>query len=159
MIEQQGRVIAVTGTQAEVRLGGTSGCASCDAGKGCGAGVFGRLLKRQPVLLQLDNFINASPGQPVMVGISESLFLRLAARLYLFPLLAGVAGAAIGHYLAVIARWGPSVTDTITLLLGVAAGLSVLYAMGKGRKGLPSSAIVHLLRIADTEESTISFRG
>jgi sigma-E factor negative regulatory protein RseC len=159
MIEQQGRVVAVNDSLAEVRLGGTSGCTSCDAGKGCGAGVFGRLLKRRPVLLQLENTISARPGQPVMVGIPETLFLRLAARLYLFPLLAGVVGAAIGHYLAEAAQWGSSGTDAATLLVGVAAGLAALFATGKGMKEFPRSNIVHLLRIAVIEESLSSSRG
>ncbi|MEJ2385650.1 MAG: hypothetical protein P8Y54_14930 [Xanthomonadales bacterium] len=53
MIEQQGRVTGAAGSQVRVRLGGTSGCTTCDAGRGCGAGVFGRLLQRRPVELEL----------------------------------------------------------------------------------------------------------
>ena len=41
----------------QVRVGGQSGCAACDAGKGCGAGLFGKLLRRNPVELELVNEI------------------------------------------------------------------------------------------------------
>ena len=100
MIEQQGRIVAIANGRASVRLGGMSGCPSCDAGKGCGAGVFGRLLKRNPVELELENGIDAADGQAVMVGISEGIYLRLITRLYLLPLLAGLAGAAVAFYLS-----------------------------------------------------------
>ena len=92
MIEQQGRVVDATGARVRVRLGGTTGCTACDAGRGCGAGVFGRLLRRRPVELEFDNHVGAEPGQAVMVGLPESLFLALTLRLYLLPLLAGVLG-------------------------------------------------------------------
>jgi len=121
MIEQQGQVIAVSGHLASVRLGGNSGCPACDAGKGCGAGIFGRLLQRKPTVLDLENVIDARVGQPVVVGLPESVFLRLVFHLYLLPLLAGLAGAVIGHYLSVKNQSGPSVTDGIALLGAIVA--------------------------------------
>ena len=96
MIEQQGLIVAVSGGTASVRLGGKSACTACNAGKGCGAGIFGRLLKRKPVVLELKNGPGARVGQSVMVGLPETLFLRLVFKFYLFPLLAGLAGAASG---------------------------------------------------------------
>ena len=97
MIEQQGQVISVSGNLVSVRLGGNSGCVACDAGRGCGAGIFGRLLRRKPAVLDLDNAINARVGQPVVVGLPESVFLRLVFHLYMLPLLAGLAGAVLGQ--------------------------------------------------------------
>lgn len=153
MIEQQARVLDVRGDLAEVRLGGASGCARCDAGKGCGAGIFGRLLRRKPVSVMLSNTVSARPGQAVIVGIPEALFLNLVFRFYLFPLLTGVVGAAIGHYVAVAAQLGPSGTDAATLLAGLAAGLAVIFASGRAAREFPELSIVHLLRIAAYEES------
>lgn len=152
MIEQQGRVIAVNGSKAQVRLGGTTGCASCDAGKGCGAGVFGRLLKRKPVMLDLENTLNAAPGQPVMVGLPESLFLRLVARFYLAPLLAGVAGAAFGHYLSVQGQLGLTGSDMATLIFGLAFGAAAMVWIKKGSGEFPESTIVHLLRLIEIKK-------
>jgi sigma-E factor negative regulatory protein RseC len=145
--------VAVQGGSVDIRLGGTTGCASCDAGKGCGAGVFGRLLKRKPVVIRLENTVHARPGQPVMVGIPETLFLRLVTRLYLLPVLAGVAGSAAGYALASAASMGSAGLDAVTLLCGVAAGLAAIFSLGKTGGEFPASSIVHLLRVAATEES------
>ena len=150
MIEQQGKVVAVANGKASVRLGGNSGCASCDAGRGCGAGVFGGLLKRKPVILELENRVNAEQGQPVMVGIPEALFLRLIARLYLLPLLAAIAGAAIGYYLSILGGSSPVSSDMITLLGGLAGGATMIFWSRNGSSEFPESIVVHLLRIKET---------
>jgi len=150
MIEQQGKVVTVANGKACVRLGGTSGCSSCDAGRGCGAGVFGRLLKRKPIVLELENRVNAEQGQPVMVGIPEALFLRLIARLYLCPLLAAVAGAAFGYYLSRLGEAGLVSSDMITLLGGITGGAAVILWNRSGSREFPESFIVHLLRIIET---------
>lgn len=147
MIEQQGKVVAVLDGIARVRIGGTSGCAKCDAGKGCGAGVFGRLLKRKPVELEIENTLKASPGQAVIVGLPEPLFLSLVARLYLLPLVAGVAGAALGHYLAVQGGSGPAGSDLAALLSGLALGAVTLVWSKRGAREFSGSFIVHLLRL------------
>ena len=150
MIEQQGRVVAVADGKAWVRLGGSSGCSSCDAGRGCGAGVFGRLLKRRPVDLELNNRVNAELGQPVMVGIPEALFLRLIARLYFLPLLAAIAGAAIGYYLSMLGGSSQVNSDMITLLGGLAGGAIMIFWSRNGSSEFPESIVVHLLRIKET---------
>jgi len=147
MIEQQGRIVAIANGRAKVRLGGMSGCPSCDAGKGCGAGVFGRLLKRNPVELELENGINAADGQAVMVGISEGIYLRLITRLYLLPLLAGLAGAAIAFYLSALMELGHAGSDAISLLGGLACGAATVLWNRKARMEFPEAFIVHLLRV------------
>jgi sigma-E factor negative regulatory protein RseC len=153
MIEQQGRVVAVKEGMAEIRLGGVTGCARCDAGQGCGAGVFGRLLKRRPVTISLDNTVNAAHGQPVMVGIPESLFLRFAARLYLYPLLAGIGGAAAGYYFSTLGNVGPVGADLITLAGGLTSGIVALKWSGKSESEFSGPFIVHLLRVIEFQET------
>lgn len=122
MIEQPALVIRVDGPDAWARVGAVSGCALCDAGKGCGAGVFGRLLRRRPVELRLPNAIGARAGDPVRVGIPEAVFVRLALLLYGLPIAAALAGAAIGHYLGTMAS--------------ASAGLLDLFAFAGGATGL-----------------------
>jgi sigma-E factor negative regulatory protein RseC len=153
MIEQQGRVVSVRGDLADVRLGGSSGCATCDAGKGCGAGIFGLLLRRRPMVVSLENTVGARPGQPVMVGMPETLFLGLVSRLYLLPLLAGTAGAIAGNYLASAAGLGAGATDAATFFGAAVAGLSVVLTRRNAAREFPASTIVHLLRVAAMEES------
>ena len=125
MIEQQGRVVAAVSERAVVRLGGTAGCPACDAGRGCGAGIFGRLLRRRPVDLTFDNHLQACAGQAVVVGLPEAWFLRLVTRFYLLPLLAGLVAAAFGHYLFSMFGAGTAVTDLATLVAAVLAGWCV----------------------------------
>lgn len=152
MIEQQGRVVSVADGTAEVCLGASAGCARCDSGRGCGAGIFGRLFKRKPVTISMENTAGARPGQSVMVGIPEALFLGLVARLYLIPLLSGVAGAVAGHYLSVLAGLGSAGSDAMTLLCACALGMAALMRTRTGRGEFSGSFIVHLLRVIETRE-------
>jgi len=145
--------VAVKDGLADVRLGGTTGCASCDAGKGCGAGVFGRLLKRKPVTVSLENTVDARQGQQVMVGIPETLFLRLVARLYLYPLLAGIGGAVGGYYFSATVNVGSVSTDLITLMSGLASGIAVLIWSGTGAREFSGTYIVHLLHVIEFQET------
>ena len=117
MIEQQARVIAQADGQLQVLIGGQSGCPACDAGRGCGAGLFGRLLRRRPLELSLPSREPYAVGQAVTVGLREPLFLRLIALLYLVPLLAGLAGAAAGLVIADRFEWPAGATD-LTILCG-----------------------------------------
>jgi sigma-E factor negative regulatory protein RseC len=153
MIEQQGEVIAADGEQVTVRMGGRSGCPACDEGRGCGAGVFGRLLMRRPVLLSLDNPVGASAGQAVVVGLPEAWFLGLVARFYLYPLLAGLVGGAFGHYVCRMLESGAAVTDLVTLLSALAAGTTVVRRNRRWSAKQPGSVEVRLLRVVSDKES------
>jgi sigma-E factor negative regulatory protein RseC len=152
MLEQQGQVVATAGRRAQVRLGGQSGCAACDAGRGCGAGVFGRLLRRRPVILEFDNHLDARCGQAVLIGVSEQWFLRLVTRFYLVPLLAALAGAAFGHYLSVKLQSGPAGRDFLSLAGAAAAGAVSLWRNRARPVGTPAAFAVHLLRVVDDTE-------
>lgn len=149
MIEQQGQVISASREIVSVRLGGTSGCPACDAGRGCGAGIFGRLLNRKPVVLDLSNGLDSRVGQAVIVGLPESLLLRLVLRLYLLPLLAGLAGAALGHYIAVRNNAVDGMVDGFALLGAVLAGAMALAWNRRQENEFPAGNAVHVLRRAD----------
>jgi positive regulator of sigma E activity len=153
MIEQQGEVVAAGDGQACVRLGGRSGCTACEAGRGCGAGVFGRLLRRRSVELSLDDHLGVSKGQAVMVGLPEAWFLRLVARFYLYPLIAALVAAAFGHYLGEVLGAGSTATDTVTLLTAVLGGAAIMWRNRERSGDFPGSAAVHLLRVVNNHES------
>jgi sigma-E factor negative regulatory protein RseC len=148
MIEQQGQAVSHADGKVTVRLGGKSGCAACQAGRGCGAGVFGKMLRRRAVELEFDNRVGARRGQAVIVGVPEVLFLALVMRFYLFPLLAGLAGAAIGHYLAGILGAGAVGSDLSALLAGLSGGAVALHRNRNRRAEFPPESTVHLLRVA-----------
>lgn len=142
-------MIGVDNGRVQVRLGAGSGCSACDAGKGCGAGIFGRLLKRKPVVLDFENALGAAPGQAVMVGLPESLYLSLTFRFYLYPLLAALAGAAAGHGLAHLAGAGGFSIDLAALTGALLAAFTVLSGTRRRQVEFSGDSTVHLLRIAD----------
>jgi hypothetical protein len=88
-----------------------------------------------------------------MVGLPEKLFLRLVFGFYLYPLLAGLAGAVFGHYVSVTFRVAPVTADGLVLLGGVLAGMTALVwkRQGHGRAAVdfPAKTAVYLLRIVD----------
>lgn len=149
MIEQQGLVVASSGGRAQVRLGGRSGCAACDAGRGCGAGIFGRLLRRRPVVLTLANALAVRQGQAVVVGLPESWFLTLLVRFYLYPLLAGLVGAMLGHYVSVKFEAATAVKDAAALFGAVLAGVAAVRHNRKWSTEFSDLVDVHLLRVVD----------
>lgn len=100
MIEQQGRIVRTEGGLAWVQVGALSGCAACDSGRGCGAGIFGRLVRRRPIELPLPGSPELSVGQAVVLGIAERAFLRMVMLLYGWPLMAGLAVAWLCHQIA-----------------------------------------------------------
>lgn len=147
MIEQQARVISQEGDLVRVRIGGQSGCTACDSGKGCGAGLFGKLLNRKPVELTIDNRIGAQIGQPVQLGLSEALFLKWVFRLYGWPLFAGLIGAMVGHKLAEIAGYGVTGLDLAALTGAVLAAGTVLIYWSKSTKPDINSSDIQMLDI------------
>ena len=153
MIEQQGEVVAAGDGQACVRLGGRSGCAACDAGRGCGAGVFGRLLRRRSVELSLADHLGVSKGQAVMVGLPEAWFLWLVARFYLYPLMAALVAAAFGHYLGEVFGVGSAASDAVTLVAAVLGGAAIMWWNRERSAESPGSAAVYLLRVVNNHES------
>lgn len=152
MISQQGKVVAIEGNRLLVEIGARSGCQACDAGKGCGAGVFGRLLKNRPVTVSVPQNDTAAPGDPVEVGIAEQAYLYLVLRLYAFPLLAGLIGAAagfaVGQWLEMQGGW----SDLLTLFAGLfSAGLVVLWNR-RGLREFPTQTAVHFVGAVSASE-------
>jgi sigma-E factor negative regulatory protein RseC len=151
LIEQQGKVVAVRDGRIRVRIGASAGCGACDAGKGCGAGLLGRLLRRKDTVLSFDNDIDAAVGQAVVVGLSEQVFLGLVSRLYLVPLLAALAGAVAAQFLAEHLQFSELTTDLAVLSGGVLAGFLAVRRPRVRQMDLTERMNVHLLRTVSCE--------
>lgn len=155
MISQQGRIVSIDGNEVLVRVGGRTGCAACDQGKGCGAGVFGRLLRNKSVAIRTANSVGAQVGEVVQLGITEGRFLNLVFRLYALPVLAGLLGIASGFAVAMGLGLGAVAADFVSLAFGVAgAGLSLLWSR-RGLREFPGQSAVHLMHTAETKESSV----
>ena len=102
MIEQQGQVVRLQQENVFVRVGATTGCLSCESGKGCGGGIFARLVPKKPVTLEVP-ITTQSPqpkiGQQVLLGIPDVFFLKWTALLFGAPLVAAdkrICAAVLG---------------------------------------------------------------
>ena len=148
MIRQSARILSTDQGRARVRVGGQSGCNACDAGQGCGAGLFGRLLRRRPSDVEVPNPDELAAGRAVILGIDESVYLRLVVGLYGWPLVAGLLGAFLAHTGA--AAWWPASawqSDLLAAIGGLAAGGASLALT---HRQLPRTFTHCSLRILDT---------
>ncbi len=154
MIEQQGIVTAVGNGTTTVTLGPAQGCAICEKGQGCGAGIFARWLPQTPMSLPFTGYRGYRVGQVVRVGIPGVLVLRLAWLSYGMPLLAALAAAALTQYF-LTAGSGGGLTDLLVLLAALAAGYFVLR-LNSRRRGLAISTRSVVLLAADNRSSSKS---
>lgn len=91
-----------------VRLKAVSatGCARCDAGEGCGGGLFAKLVRDGHQGLSLeDQAGDLKPGEHVVVGLEEGVFLRATLLTYAWPLLILLCLALAGGVLAWPDAW------------------------------------------------------
>ena len=123
MIKQQGSVVSLSGDRALVETEPVQHCEACAAGRGCGAGLFARLLSSRATRLEVPNDLDVAAGDRVTVGVDERGLVRASLRLYGTFLMALVGGAAAGHALASSQGWP---ADPVSVLV---AGVAVVMAV------------------------------
>lgn len=135
MIEQNVQVLRCQDERLWVQMGSQSGCNACEAGRGCGAGVFSRLLQRKPVILELPrNKLEITAGQMVTLAIPEKVYISLVFGSYGWPLLAALAGGIAGYSLFALWQADRILTDIGTLVCGVFCGyLTLRFYAGRYR--------------------------
>jgi len=99
LIEESGQVVEVQGEFAWIESERTTTCGSCAVRKGCGTSAIAKVLGQRRVRLRVLNPINASVGDNVVIGITESGLVRGSLAVYAAPLLGLVAGALAGQLL------------------------------------------------------------
>ena len=117
MIEEQGRIVRVSGAVAEVVCIRRSACGGCSGSGTCGTSLLERYLGRQPPALHAANAIGARPGDLVVVGVPDETLPQAAFVAYLMPLLVMLLGALGGDWLAALTR--PSWSQGLVLLGGM----------------------------------------
>jgi len=146
MIEQNVQVVRCAEQSIWVRLGSQSGCTACDNGKGCGAGVFAKLLQRKPAIIELPRQgVDVEPGQMVTLAFPEQVYLQMVLTYYGWPLLAALAGAAAAFGFGGRLQLGPVMLDVVTLLGGVLAGGMLMRVL---RKFKTADALLESLQMA-----------
>lgn len=127
MISETGRVVAIEPDALWVETLRASTCGSCAARKGCGHGLLNRIRDGQRGLVRV------LPGayQPghcrvndqVRIGIPEEVILRGSFVVYMLPLVAMLAAAALG---ASLLPWAADAAAMAGAAVGFLAGLATV---------------------------------
>ena len=146
MIEQNVQVLRCDGERFWVRMGARSGCSACDDGKGCGAGLFARLIRNKPVVLELArDDMKIETGQMLTLSFPERVYMKMVFASYGWPLLAALAGAFAGHSLGQSLGFSRLMIDAVTLTGGV---LFAWLCMSFFRHRNPAKTIFESMEIA-----------
>jgi sigma-E factor negative regulatory protein RseC len=133
--DQEGVVVTIEGSYARIEIGSGGACMECGARGECGT---------EGMTLLAYNGVSAVPGDRVRVEPSASGMLTVSFVLFMFPMLAAIAGFGAG---ALLAR--PLGIDgaLIGALVGAASfALSIAFAVAYDRRAKAGSSSA--LRIA-----------
>ena len=98
MIEETATVIDCVGNQVRVEVQRRSTCQSCNAKSGCGTAVFSKTLGKKVSQFTVENSLNLSVGDKILVGMHENAFLTGSVVVYLLPLLMMLLFALLGEW-------------------------------------------------------------
>jgi sigma-E factor negative regulatory protein RseC len=156
MIEEGGQVLSIDGDLAEIETQRRRACGQCAEQGGCGTSLVAQMLGDRPARLRVHNPIQARPGEQVIIGVEEGVFLRAAALLYGVPLLALMGGALIGQWLGLqIPVLGTELASLMSGLLGLIAALGWIRRRTR-RAGRSSSFQAVILRRSRGEGVSVS---
>lgn len=141
MIEERGQVMAVDGKLVRVAINRQSACGSCKARAACGQGLVQSLKPGRCHEVQALCEMPVRVGDLVVLGVEESLAVRGAMLVYLWPLLALLAGALAADWL------GLSEPGVIAAALAAfAAAVFGLYLHNRTLEG-QTSMLPRVLRV------------
>lgn len=100
MLETRATIVQIEGQYALVKASQGNGCEQCN-GKGCGSGKLSQLFCSKPRQFRVDNSIDASVGDEVIVSVADGAVLRGIGLVYLLPLALLVVGVVLGSVFAV----------------------------------------------------------
>lgn len=143
MLEETGRVVAVNGHYAVIEIQKRSACGHCHSGDSCGTSVLAGLFSNHRQKVTLENHLNLSEGDQVVIGINETVLLSTAVMAYMLPLLLMIGLAVISN----LSGMGDGFSF-VSSMVGLFAGMRISNRI-MGNKDFQSKEIV-LLRNADT---------
>jgi len=122
MIEQTVEVISIRNNLAWVESISKSGCPECEAGRGCGGGIFIKIFGRKRYRLQVVNLLQLEVGERVVIGIKAAAVTRGSVAVYFGPLLGLMLGAVIGQ------RFDLPPSELFTLIFSLVGGVAAFVA-------------------------------
>ncbi len=99
MIETRARVTAVEPGYAWIESERRSGCSHCGSSDTCGVSSLSKLFGTQRMRTRLIDRLGVSPGDDVIIGLSERRLVSAAAFVYMLPLLVMIVIALAGVHL------------------------------------------------------------
>jgi len=139
MISEQGIVEKVTKTSAHVKVVKTSACNHCNSKDSCN-------VSERNMVIEVKNSLNAKKGDLVEVSVPEGTFMILSLMIYIFPVVALMAGAFLGNFLSTLLNTDPSLTAIITGALFLIASFIVLKMIDR-RKNTRDKYLPRMTRI------------
>lgn len=116
MILERARVVRCEDGRVWVSSESQSGCRRCAEGRGCGGGVFARLLGDRLRYIRIDSNETFAPGDIVMIGLDERALLAGAFLAYLVPVIGLLLGALLTSRIA---------TGDAAVMLGAGVGFTL----------------------------------
>lgn len=129
LLLQLATVVAVEPAGVWVEPCAESACVPCQQGKGCGVGLFNRLLfsqRKPPLFMPITPImpIDLRPGQSVMLGLPKQGLLYSVLLVYIVPLLCLILGSVMMQELL------PNIWSLdLKLLLGMVFGFGIGFYM------------------------------
>jgi sigma-E factor negative regulatory protein RseC len=96
MIQENAIVVSIDKGVASLEVIRNKPCGLCGQSRGCGISIWGRLFGHRPNIFKVQNTVNASIDQIVLVGVDESALLRSSFAVYGIPLALVILGATLG---------------------------------------------------------------
>jgi sigma-E factor negative regulatory protein RseC len=119
MVSEQGIVEKVTKNSAYIKVVRTSACNHCNSKDSCN-------VSEKNMVIEVNNSLNAKEGDLVEISVPEGTFIMLSLMIYIFPVVALMAGAFLGNYLSTLLNTDPSLTSVITGTLFLVTSFVVL---------------------------------
>ncbi len=124
MITKEGVVTEVGKKGVWVTTIRSKSCDSCTSRDSCGEHS-----NAQEMTIQVENSLNASTGDRVVVGFRTAPLLKIAFILYVFPIIIMIVGAAIGEAIAVRLGTDKSITSMVVGILFFASSFFIIRVM------------------------------
>ncbi|CCQ72918.1 SoxR reducing system RseC family protein [Magnetospira sp. QH-2] len=144
LVEGTAVVLAVSAEAVWLRAETKSACGGCSSSKSCGVSALSKFIGLKEVKFRLDNSFDATPGERVVVGVTQSALLRASLVAYMVPVL-GMIIAAVAASGAGLPEWGTVAAAGV----GLTAGFGLAQIIGRRPGALESLHPVYLRRVKD----------
>jgi len=112
--------MSIEGDQLVLEAETRSSCQSCEVKSGCGTSVLAKWVGKKFTRFQAKNTVQASVGDQVVVGLSESALLQGSLAIYFLPLLGMIVFALAADILL-----SPGGSHDLIVALSAFAGFAV----------------------------------